>query len=84
MPSVLETFAKWKDFLAERVNEAQRAGMSDETISKLAYQIGEFLSDKIDPQNKEERLLKELWEAGNDEERKTLSRLMVKMVDQSS
>lgn len=78
MSTVLETFDKWKQFLAERVNEAQAAGLSDETIAKLAYQIGEFLDQKVDPKNNEERLLKNLWDVGTEDERKTLARLMVK------
>jgi len=82
MSTVLETFDKWKAFLAERVNQAQAAGLSDETISKLAFQIGEFLNEKVDPKNEEERILKLLWDVGTDEERKTIARLMVKLVDQ--
>ncbi|MCD1257752.1 DUF3243 domain-containing protein [Paenibacillus athensensis] len=83
MATVLKVFDKWKEFLAERVSQAERAGMSEETISKLAFQIGEFLSDKVDPENVQERVLKELWDAGNDEEKKTLARLMVKLVDKA-
>lgn len=81
MATVLETFDKWKEFLTERVNQAQQAGMSEDTISKLAFQIGEFLDDKVDPKNGEERLLKELWDVGDAEERKTMARLMVKFVE---
>lgn len=81
MTSVLETFEKWKSFLAERVDAAQKAGMSEETIGKLAFQIGEFLEEKVDPKNDEERLLKELWDVGNEEERRTIARLMVKFVE---
>lgn len=81
MATVLETFDKWKNFLADRVDQAKKAGMSEDTISKLAYQIGEFLDEKIDPKNGEEWLLKELWDVGNEEERKTIARLMVKYVD---
>ena len=80
MVTVLKSFDKWKQFLGERVNMAEHAGMSDETIAKLAYQIGEFLAGKIDPENKEERILKELWDAGDDQDQKVLARLMVKMV----
>ncbi len=80
--TVLETFDKWKSFLSERVNQAQAAGMGEETISKLAYQIGEFLEDKVDPKNGEERLLQQLWQVGSEEERKTMARMMVKLVDQ--
>lgn len=81
MATVLETFDKWTQFLSERVEQAKSAGMSEEMISKLAFQIGEFLDDKVDPENSEERLLKELWDVGNEEERRTIARLMVKFVD---
>ena len=81
MATVLETFDKWKEFLADRVDQAKKAGMSEETISKLAFQIGEFLEEKVDPKNGEQRLLKELWDVGNEEEKKTIARLMVKYVD---
>ncbi len=83
MSTVLETFDKWKTFLAERVNAAQAAGMSDDMIAKLAFQIGEFLDEKVDPKNNEERLLKELWDVASTEERQTMAKLMVKLVDQS-
>ncbi|MNI54328.1 hypothetical protein D3C73_1092190 [compost metagenome] len=81
MATVLKVFDKWKEFLSERVSQAERAGMSDETINKLAFHIGDFLSNKIDPENTQERVLKELWDVGNEEERRTIARLMVKLVD---
>ncbi|MDP5273507.1 DUF3243 domain-containing protein [Chengkuizengella axinellae] len=84
MSTVLETFDKWKHFLADRVEQAKKAGMGEDTISKLAFQIGEFLDDKVDPKNPEERLLKELWDVGNEEERKTMSKLMVKLVENTT
>lgn len=81
MATVLQSFGKWKQFLAERIEQAERVGMSEETVSKLAFQIGEFLSDKVDPENKEERLLQELWRVGNEDDKKMIARLMVKLVD---
>lgn len=65
----------------DRVEKARKAGMSDETIANLAYQIGEFLDEHVDPKNEEERLLKELWDVGDEQERKTIARLMMKLVD---
>jgi len=81
--SVLETFEQWKTFLGKRVEQAKKTGMSEETISGLAYQVGEYLASEIDPKNQEERLLKELWEAGSDEEQKVLAHLMVRLVQHS-
>ncbi|GAB2722413.1 DUF3243 domain-containing protein [Paenibacillus thermoaerophilus] len=83
MATVLKNFQKWKEFLNDRIDQARGAGMSDETIAKMAVQIGEFLADKVDPENAEERLLKELWDAGDQAERQTLAKLMIKLVDKT-
>jgi len=80
MASVLKSYEKWKQFLGERVAQALKVGMSEQTINELAFQIGEYLQGKIDPKNDEERVLKELWDAGDEAEQKTLARLMVKIV----
>jgi len=80
--TVLKNFSKWKEFLNERIDQAQAAGINDETIKNIAYQIGDYLAKNVDPQNNEERLLKELWEVGTEDEQKTLAGLMVKLVDQ--
>ena len=80
--SILDNFSQWKDFLNQRVDKAQAAGVDDQTIQSIAYQIGDYLANNVDPQNNEERLLKELWEAGNEQEQKILAGLMVKLVDQ--
>ncbi|WP_106766005.1 DUF3243 domain-containing protein [Paenibacillus faecalis] len=79
MSSVLKNFDSWKKFLGERVVQAEKAGMNEDTISQLAYEIGDFLDQKIDPQNSSNRALKELWDVGNEEERRTIARLMVKL-----
>ncbi|OMF36744.1 hypothetical protein BK133_08865 [Paenibacillus sp. FSL H8-0548] len=83
MSTVLTNFATWKQFLAERVSQAKKIGMTEETIASLAFEIGTFLDEKVDPKNEEERVLKQLWDAGDEAERKTLACLMVKLVQQS-
>lgn len=83
MSTVLTNFATWKHFLADRVSQAKKMGMSEETISSLAFEIGSFLEEKVDPKNEEERVLKELWDVGDESERKVLSCLMVKLVQNS-
>lgn len=78
--SVLENFDAWKEFLGERVDQAINAGMSKEKVQDVAFRIGDYLSTRVDPENKQERLLKELWDAGNDEERQTMAKLLVNVV----
>ena len=81
MSSVLSTYDKWKQFLGERVFNARNSGMSDGTIQKLAVEIGEFLAQKVDPKNDEERVLKELWEVCDEQEKQVMARIMMKLVD---
>ncbi|MGN7356079.1 DUF3243 domain-containing protein [Paenibacillus sp. SAF-054] len=82
--TVLKNFDTWKKFLGERVVQAEKMGMSEDTIASLAYEIGDFLDEKVDPQNSSNRALKELWEVGNKEERHTIARLMVKLAKRNA
>lgn len=84
MSTVLKNFDTWKKFLGERVKQAEKSGLTDETIANLAYEIGAFLDEKVDPQNASNRALKELWDVGNEEERRTIARLMVKLAKQNA
>ncbi len=79
--SVLENFQDWKQFLNERVDQAQSMGLENDTVSNLAYQIGDYLAAQVDPKNEQERLLKELWDHSNEEQQKTLAQVMVQLVD---
>ena len=51
MATVLTNFDNWKQFLSDRVEQAKKIGLSEESISKLAFEIGSFLDEKVDPKN---------------------------------
>ncbi|MFC3746361.1 DUF3243 domain-containing protein [Paenibacillus sp. GCM10012306] len=80
--TVIKNYDAWKKFLGERVVQAEKIGMSEDTISKLAFEIGEFLDNKVDPANSSNRAIKELWDVGSDEEKQTIAKLMVKLAKQ--
>ncbi len=71
----------WKKTLGRAVNSADFLGMSDKNINKTAYLLGDFLAANVDPGNREQRLLKELWEAGSEDEQRSLASMVAKMVD---
>ena len=79
--TVLDNFQDFKQFLNDRVDQAQKTGMDNDTISNLAYQIGDYLAQQVEPKNNEERLLKELWESSDEEQQKVLAQVMVNFVD---
>ncbi|GIM47079.1 hypothetical protein DNHGIG_26280 [Collibacillus ludicampi] len=83
MSSVLENFDRWKEFLGERVDQAQDAGMSMDQIQNVAYRMGDFLANKVDPKNPQERLLKDLWEASDENDQKALARMMINLAQKT-
>lgn len=84
MASVLKNYDGWKKFLGERVKTARKMGMREDTITKLAYEIGSFLDEKIDPQNTQERTIKELWDVGDEQDQKTIAKLMVRVAEKNA
>lgn len=77
---ILESFDQWKEFLSNQVGHAKQAGANETSIVEAATKIGSFLVHKVDPRNREQRLLKELWEQGSQEERHALASMITKMV----
>ncbi len=82
--NVLENFERWKEFLGDQVDKAQAMGMSKERITDVATKMGDFLANKVDPKNEQERLLKQMWDVGSDDERHALASMMVKMSDKAN
>lgn len=73
----------WKEKFKDAMETGRKFGMSDEKIKKMSIKISDFLSTKICPKTKEEELMRDLWAAANEEERKVLATVIFRMVDQS-
>lgn len=71
---------EWKNTLGKFVHGGKAIGFSEKRIENMAKGIGDFFADHFDPGNREQRLLKELWEQGNDNEKQALASLMTRMV----
>ncbi|WP_163195795.1 DUF3243 domain-containing protein [Clostridium thermarum] len=78
---LMDDWNKWKTTLGKAVDAGETIGMSDKTITNLAEKVGTFLSNHIDPHNDQERLLKELWDAADEQDREVLAKLVVKIAD---
>ncbi|SFA41554.1 Protein of unknown function [Parageobacillus thermantarcticus] len=80
--SVLDNFEQWKDFLADRLQQAQQQGLNQQVIADVAYQIGDYLAKQVDPKNPEERLLADLWSVADEQEQHAIANMMIKLVQQ--
>ncbi len=78
--SVLDNWEQWKDFLGSRLNQAETEGMSQNVVSDVAYQVGEYLAQQVDPKNEQERVLAELWKVADEQEQHAIANMMVKLV----
>lgn len=78
--SLLSNWDRWKDFLADRMHQAENLGVNDETINEFATKIGDYLAGHVDPKNEQERLLSDLWRVADEQEHKVIARLIMKLV----
>lgn len=82
--SVLENWEQWKNFLGDRLDQAQQQGMSQDIIDQMAHQVGDYLAKQVDPKNEQERVLSDLWSVASAEEQQAIARVMVKLVENNS
>lgn len=78
--SMMDDFSSWKDFLANKIDQAKEQGMSDKTISNVAHEVGDYLAESVDAKNNEEAVLRELWNTASEEEQQAIANTMVKLV----
>ncbi|GAA0136470.1 DUF3243 domain-containing protein [Paenibacillus sp. YSY-4.3] len=76
---ILENFDAFKRYLGGRIEVAQGIGLSEETMAKAAEKIGDYLAANEEPRNREEKLLQELWKAGEQEHRHALAHILVRL-----
>jgi len=81
--SVLSNFDGWKGFLGNRLQNAQQNGMEDGAINNIATEVGNYLAANVEPKNDEQRLLAELWNAADENQKQALAGTMVNLVKNS-
>ena len=81
MDNMIENFDTWKDTLHKAIHTGEKVGMSEETVTDIGQRIGTFLMKTVDPENPQQRLLKELWEVGTPDQRHTLTHMLINMIE---
>lgn len=78
---ILSNFQQFKEYLGKKVATADKLGMNEEQMAIAAQKIGDYLAAHVEPKNREEHLLYELWKAGNKEEKHMLAHMLVRLVN---
>ena len=71
----------WKKTVNEAIKTARRIGMPDKLIELASVKVGDFLSQRLCLESPQEALIKELWDAASPDERKTLGKLLFKIME---
>ena len=79
--SVLDNWDQWKNFLGDRLNQGESQGLDQGAINNLAFEIGDYLAQQVDPKNEQERVLADLWSVASDQEKHAIASVMVKLVE---
>ncbi len=75
----MDSFEKWQDFLGKGAAFLEKLGVSEDNVAGIAKGVGDFLAHNIDPENSQQRVLKDLWDSANDDEKHTLASLIMRM-----
>lgn len=78
--SILDNFNTWKEFLANRLEDAKAQGISEQTIQTLAHEVGDYLAENVSAKNPEEEVLKELWSVASEDEQQAIANSMIKLI----
>lgn len=81
--SVLDNFDGWKSFLGNRLQNAEQNGMNTGAINNIATEVGNYLAAHVDPKNDEQRLLSDLWNAADEDQKQALAGMMVNLAKNS-
>ncbi|MET1178087.1 MULTISPECIES: DUF3243 domain-containing protein [Bacillales] len=79
--SVLDNWDQWKNFLGDRLNQGEQQGLSESAVNNLAFEIGDYLANQVEPQNDQEKVLADLWSVANDQEKHAMASVMVRLVE---
>lgn len=77
---ILENFGKFKSYLSDKVSKGEALGMSNEQMAKATEMVAGYLAKHEEPRNREEHLLRELWNSGDKEQQHALSHMLLNMV----
>jgi hypothetical protein len=79
----IKDWDQWKKTVGEAIKMARKVGMPDKLIEVASVKVGDYLTKKLCAESKEEALIKELWDAATPDERKTLGKLLFKIMDKA-
>jgi hypothetical protein len=77
----IKDWNQWKKTVNEVIRTARKVGMPDRLIEIASVKVGDFLTKRLCVESPEEALIKDLWNVATPDERKTLGKLLFKIME---
>lgn len=84
MNQAQQEFNQFRSQLAGRIQEARTKGVSEKVLLEGIVNLAEVAMRWEQPGTKEEALLTELWKTANEDEKRTLAKILVRMGENST
>ncbi|QIA27524.1 DUF3243 domain-containing protein [Thermaerobacter sp. PB12/4term] len=81
MPEFSEVFRQQLTVLADKVRTMENLGMSNEGITGVVTEVGDWLAREAEPRSAEQRLLKEMWQNASNQEQAQIASALIKLAD---
>jgi hypothetical protein len=81
---ILEQYDSFKNYLGDQVHKGEKLGLGEEALSKGAKRVADYLAEHEEPRNREQKVLNEMWNVANKEEREHMAHVLVKLADQTN
>ncbi|MBH0229197.1 DUF3243 domain-containing protein [Halobacillus yeomjeoni] len=81
---IMQSFQTFKDYLGDQVHKGEKLGLGEEGLTKGAKRVADYLAKHEEPRNREEKVLNEIWNVSNKEEREHIAHALVKLADQTN
>lgn len=83
MPQFNEVFRQQLTVLADKVRTMENLGMSQEGITGIVTEVGDWLAREAEPRSPKQRLLKEMWQNATNQEQSQIASALIKLADRS-
>lgn len=78
--AILENLNEFKSYLNDQLEKGKKLGLSDEFLAKGAKFVADHLAKNEEPRNREQKLLQEMWKVADEDAKKHIAYVLVKMV----
>lgn len=81
---IMQNFNTFKNYLGDQVKKGESIGLGEKGLAKATKRVAEHLAKHEEPRNREEKVLNELWQNAEKDEKDAIAKALVRMVDKTN